>query len=222
MDQGGVQKDVCQFGFVNDGRSGVELWGQYSHSTSHCCLIQYTILHTMPRSFVHSTDTRRLGSTVPSGTRSDLKASEQGGKGSACARSNSAWAATEPASSTGLEEEPKNLNPSPQVPSSRLKSAFARIKAERAQKLLITLRKHFPRDNKPKLDEQSPKSPSLITSNSDEDRPSSLVPRELEGSIYCSALREQLPSSTDDQPTGLSSQQCSKDHTYRSAGEKYQ
>lgn len=176
----------------------------------------------MPRSSIHSSATRPPNSTVPSRASSDRKTPEQGRKGSPVPKSSHVLDATCPAHSEATEDGQKALGPSSQVSNSRLASPLTRIKAYQARFLLERHKKHYPRHNKPRLDEQSPKSPSFSNSNSDEDQPSSLDPEELKGSIYCSALREQPPSSTDGHSTGLSSQQCSKKHTYRSAGDKYQ
>jgi hypothetical protein len=176
----------------------------------------------MPQSFVHSSATGPPNSTVPSGTSSNPRTSEQGRKGLPIPTPSHVSDVTCAARSEITENGQKALGPSSQVSNSPLTSAFTQIKAHQARFLLERHKKHYSRHNKRKLDEQSPKSPSLSTSNSDEDRPSSLEPEELKRSIYCSALREQAPSSTDGQSTGVSSQQCSKKHTYRSAGEKYQ
>ena len=162
----------------------------------------------MLQSFVHWTDTKRPDSTVPSGPRSDSRTPKQ-------RTPEQSWERSPITTSNHVSD---GTSPAP----SRLASALARIKKDQAWILLERHKKHYSRHNKPKLEEQSPKLPSLSTSNSDEDRPSSPVPEELEASIYCSALEEQPPSSTDNQPTDLSFQRCSKDHTYSSAGEKCQ
>jgi hypothetical protein len=111
----------------------------------------------MPQSFVHSSATGQPNSTVPSGTRNDSRTPEQSRKGSPIPTSNDVSDATYPARSDATKEGLKALNISPQVFSSGPTSVFARMKADSAKKLLITHRKYFPRDNKPKLEEQSPK-----------------------------------------------------------------